>query len=63
MASSSVRGPATQPLPLEASWINAEPFDEFIREISDFIATVSKGHTHVEVRQNLLLCYVPSNSV
>lgn len=45
--------PAVQPPPLEASWINAEPFDEFIREISDFVASVSKGRTNIEVRYRI----------
>ena len=39
---------------LEPSWINAEPFDEFIREISEFIVKTTRGRTNVEVR-NLLL--------
>jgi len=34
---------------LEPSWINAEPFDEFIREISDFIIRTTKGRTNIEV--------------
>lgn len=44
--------PASAPLSrdaLEASWINAEPFDEFIREIGDFIAEVSRGYSNIEV--------------
>jgi hypothetical protein len=34
---------------LEPSWINAEPFDEFIREISDFIIGATRGRMNVEV--------------
>lgn len=50
----SPRGnPVVQPPSLEASWINAEPFDEFIREISDFVASVSKGRTNIEVRHEM----------
>lgn len=34
---------------LEASWINAEPFDEFIRGVADFIAENSRGRNNIEV--------------
>ena len=40
---------------LEPSWINAEPFDEFVREISDFIIGATRGRTNVEVSSSLYL--------
>lgn len=44
----------TDPPQLEASWINAEPFDEFIREVCNFIMGVSKGRTNIEVWRHSL---------
>lgn len=38
-----------RPPALEASWINAEPFDEFIRQIVDFLLQTTRDHTNVEV--------------
>ncbi|KAF8315577.1 mRNA capping enzyme [Clavulina sp. PMI_390] len=38
------------PPPLEPSWINAEPVDEFVRDIGDFIASHAKGRSHIEVK-------------
>jgi len=42
-----------KPRALEPSWINAEPIDEFIREIGDFIIRATKGRTNVEVEAKI----------
>lgn len=50
--SSASSVPLPRPLPgpiLEPSIINAEPLDEFIREIADWILRVATGRDYIEV--------------
>ncbi len=50
-------GPATKklrPEPLEESILNAEPLDEFIMEIADWIYGKIQGRSNIEVRRSSL---------
>jgi hypothetical protein len=64
VAPASTSAALPQPLPgliLEPSIINAEPLDEFIREIADWILRFASGRNNIEVsllELHLLFCYI-----
>lgn len=44
---------SAQALTLEPSFLNAEPLDEFIREVADWIHKLSVGKEHIEIEGKL----------